>query len=228
VAFETKYGGKFGTIKEHQEKARAACREVLGVDYPFESKKIQEIIKSTNLERYGNEVYLASETGRAHMMELYGSPNYFHSQHFKDFMMETYGAEHAMQCPELIEKAMLSAFSTKDYFFPSGKISKVQGYEHFALDDLLEEEEIDEDDIVSGFKNVPYVDYEFEGKTRRYFPDIYIKSLDLIIEVKSVWTYHAYIEKNHAKFRACMEIYNFELWVYDPKGKRVTRTSKFE
>jgi hypothetical protein len=46
---------------------------------------------------------------------------------------------------------------------------------------------------------------------RNYFPDIYIKSTNTIIEVKSQWTFDNWKEKNLAKEQACLQQgFNFE------------------
>ena len=53
-----------------------------------------------------------------------------------------------------------------------------------------------------------------------YYPDIYIKSLNKIIEVKSTWTYKMYKEKNIAKWNATINSgYEFEVWVFNNKGE---------
>lgn len=49
---------------------------------------------------------------------------------------------------------------------------------------------------------MPKIEYEFEGKKRRYFPDIWIPKHNLIIEVKSTWTYEKDLEKNLLKKKA--------------------------
>lgn len=206
-AYIEKYGSHFGTVKEHQEKSKEKCRENLGVDYPFQSNKIHEKIKKGNLEKYGNEVFIISDEG-------------------KKLMMEKYGVEHATQNPEILSKALYTAYASKDFICPSGKVCRVQGYEPFALRDLLADG-VDEDDIITGCSKVPTVSYTFEGKERVYFPDIYVKSRDLVIEVKSVYTYQRELEKNNAKFDACALLHNFQLWIYDSKGEIVERREIF-
>lgn len=42
---------------------------------------------------------------------------------------------------------------------PSGKIIDYQGYENFALDELLNVENINEDDIITNRKDVPEIWY---------------------------------------------------------------------
>lgn len=251
-AYESKYGAPFGFVEEHQEKARQTNRKKLGVDYPLESNEIHAKIKKNNKEKYGNEVYLASETGKQQMLEMYGSECYLASDDCKKQMLEQYGSEHyvtsetskkqmleqygseyyinsddytkkmverygvttPMHCPELLSKALYTAFSTKDYVFPSGNIVKVQGYEPFALN-LLLEQGVKEDDIVVGCKNVPRVSY-FHEQDRIYYPDIYIKSTDTLIEIKSMYTYQRDHDRNIEKFKAAASQHNFKLWVFSP------------
>jgi len=42
---------------------------------------------------------------------------------------------------------------------------------------------------------MPEIWYEFEDKRRRYYPDIYIKSQNKIIEVKSDYTFYKEYDK---------------------------------
>jgi hypothetical protein len=46
---------------------------------------------------------------------------------------------------------------------------------------------------------VGFFHYECEGSTHRYYPDIYIKSENQIIEVKSTYTFNKEKEKNLIK-----------------------------
>ncbi len=202
-AFLKKYGAKFGHVKELNEKARAVCKQKYGVDYPLQSMEIHKKLRKTNLEKYGVEHYIASI-------------------HFTETMIRLYGVSHAMQNAELFSKAMKAAFSSKPYTFPSGRMVLVQGYERFALRDLIKEG-IEEDDIIIGNGLVKSVDYIFEEKNRVYYPDIYVKSLNLLIEVKSEYTFNKDITKNICKFEAaCKECY-FELRIYSSKGEILVR-----
>jgi DNA-directed RNA polymerase subunit RPC12/RpoP len=92
------------------------------------------------------------------------------------------------------EKNEGSKVRYKDYTLPSGKVIKIQGYENMALDELVQH--FSEDDLVTKRTEVPEMKYELNGKIGSYFPDIYIKSENLIIEVKSSWTYKRDLIKN--------------------------------
>jgi hypothetical protein len=69
-----------------------------------------------------------------------------------------------MQCPEIMEKNIKMSYYKKEYKFPWGNTTKIQGYENFALDELLENN-IDETEIITGCKNVPEIWYnDINGK----------------------------------------------------------------
>jgi len=85
----------------------------------------------------------------------------------------------------------------KSYNF-FGKEIKVQGYEWFVLDILINDFNFNNNDIKVGISNVP----SFIYGNSTYYPDIYLPHLHLIIEVKSQYTlekhYQNCIEKKMA------------------------------
>jgi len=108
----------------------------------------------------------------------------------------------------------------KKYKMPSGKIVEVQGYEPFCLDELLGGRGISEDDIVVGFGDVPIIEYKWKGRTRHYYPDVYIPSQNKIIEVKSTYTYGLAPERNEVKWSTVVDQgYKMECLFYNKKGK---------
>lgn len=192
-AYEDKYGAPFGFVEEHNEKGREATRKNLGVDYPFQSEYIHELIRKS--------------------------------------VKEKYGVSHIMHVPEISDRAFKNSVCAKLYTFPSGNTAMVQGYEPYALNRLLSQG-IDESDIITDRINVPKFCYWFEDVNRVYYPDIYIRSTNTIIEVKSLYTYTKEIENNMAKFIAVKianeikrrddasdEEYNFKLWVFMADGE---------
>ena len=134
-----------------------------------------------------------------------------------------YGVEYSMQRPEIMEKQIKNSYYLKEYTLPSGKIIKIQGYEHFALDELTQKENISEEDIVTGTINVPTIWYnDSNNKKRRHFVDIFIPSKNKCIEVKSTWTFTKQKDIIFLKQSAAKELgYLYEIWVYDNKGNKV-------
>jgi len=179
----------------------------LGVEYPSQNQEIKNKTKQTCLQKYGCEYSLQSEIVK---------------NKTKQTCLRKYGYEHQFQNPEIMEKNVKSSYSKKEYIFPSGKIEKIQGYEHFALDELIINEKIDESDIITGVKNVPEIWYnDGNGKKHRYYVDIFILSQNRCIEVKSKWTYNQQINSVLLKKNAAKELgYNYEIWLYDNKGNK--------
>ncbi len=128
-----------------------------------------------------------------------------------------YGVENPMKDPVVFNKQQQQGFSTKPYTFPSGRIVTVQGFEPQALDMLLKEG-VKEEDIFVG-KDVPAIKYSWSKKSRIYYPDIYVKSANMIVEVKSTFTYDKEVDKNHAKWEATKKQgFDFRSMIFDNKG----------
>jgi hypothetical protein len=128
--------------------------------------------------------------------------------------IERYGVRNVSQNPLIFEKIFKSLVSRKLYKFLSGKKIFVQGWEPYAIDYLLED--FSEDDLYFG-KDIPRIRYNYKNKDHIYFPDIYIKSIDTIVEVKSNYTYNIDLEKNYAKFNSTLICYNLKVMIYDNK-----------
>lgn len=108
--------------------------------------------------------------------------------------------------------------------WPSNKIIEIQGYENFALDELIINEKIDESDIITGIKNVPIIWY-FDDKNNtkhRHYVDIFIPSQKRCIEVKSTWTAKKNEHNIFLKQKAAKELgYKYEIWVYNNKKEKI-------
>jgi len=124
-----------------------------------------------------------------------------------------------------MEKSSKNAYKLKEFVFPSGRIEKVQGTEPFALTELIRNENINENDIVIGVKNVPTIWYNDEsGKKHRHYVDIFIPSQNRCIEVKSTWTAQKKKDNIFLKQTAGKNLgYKYEIWIYNGKGIRVEK-----
>ncbi len=54
-------------------------------------------------------------------------------------------------------------------------------------------------------KKAKTIRYYFDSKRRVYYPDYYLENKNLIIEIKSTYTYKKHLEKNIAKKNSCIE-----------------------
>jgi hypothetical protein len=126
------------------------------------------------------------------------------------------------------ENSIDTSYKKKIYVFPSGRIEKIQGYEGFAINDLLISGYKEEDIVISNSDIEEYTGKiwynDSENKKRKYYPDIYIISENKIIEVKSYYTYDSAFSINMRKKNSCLALgLNFEFWIYDEKGNKMVK-----
>lgn len=210
-----------------KEKRRLTCIEKYGVENISQLQEILDKKKSTWYLKYGvdnpskadvniNKIKASwpeiERKRKATMMEKYGVDSYSKTEEFhkkrKDTWMSKYGVDNPAKNDEIKHKIMTSnsqsEYRTNTMILPSGAEIRYQGFENLVIQDLLDEG-FSEDDIVFGPGKVPHIQYTFEGKLRRYYPDIFIPKLNRIIEVKSPYTWQKYLEKNLAKKQACLD-----------------------
>lgn len=150
------------------------------------SEELFSKMKNTNIEKYG--------------VEYYSSTNDWYDKCVKT-ALERYSQEWVSKVDSINAKQQSGGYSYYDFEFPSGKIARVQGYEPRVLTKLVID--YNEDDIIVGVQNIineiGFFHYEYEGENHRYYPDIYIKSENRVIEVKSTYTFNKEKEKNLLK-----------------------------
>ena len=133
--------------------------------------------------------------------------------------LEKYGG-HPNQNAQVQARAEANSYHYKDYMLPEGGIVRIQGYENLALDELFQLYE--QDDVVIGRGNVPTIVYYIDQVKHVYFPDIYIKSENKIIEVKSEWTLTLVKGNVEEKAQATVKAgYKYEIWIYNTRKERV-------
>jgi hypothetical protein len=202
-----------------------------GVCCPLIAQEVNEKTKKTNLEKYGHynpqqNIDIQNKITMTNI-DKYGFKFYFQTDEFKEKVIQTnlekYGVSHHSQNSEIADKMLKMSYNKKYYNLPSGKIMEYQGYENFALDELLNIEKIEEDDIFTNRKDVPEIwYYDKLNKKRRHYVDIYIKSQNRCIEVKSTWTNQ---NKNNVfeKQNSAIDLgYKYEIWIYDKKGNKIS------
>jgi len=227
-----KYGVEYAAQSQtFMNKMKETTMERFGVENANQCEEVRDRTRATNLEKYGFEYGLQNEgvkeKRRLSNLENYGVENQLQREEIRDKIratnLEKYGVEYGSQNPEIAEKQLKSSYYLKDYILPSGGIIKIQGYENYALDELFHQENIDENDIITGCKNVPTIWYtDVTEKGRRHFVDIFIPLQNKCIEVKSTWTFLTQKETIFLKQQAAKELgYLYEIWVYDGKGVKL-------
>jgi hypothetical protein len=188
--------------------------EKYGVENRYQREDIKEKSKQTKKERYGNEYYLnrdkAKQTCLEHfgvenplkspkiilkikqtVKEKYGVENVFQSEKIKEKCKQTslkhFGVEYPSQNSEIHLKQQKSGFKLKQF-----KNTNIYYRGSYELDFL--NKYYDKYPDITNAKSIKYI---FEKKSHHYFPDFYIPSLNLIIEIK--YSYYAKRDKNKIK-----------------------------
>ena len=205
----TKFGVEHISQNESIKKKKIdTCLKNYGVEYPSQHSDIKQKQIDTCLKNYGVK---------------YPSQHADIKQKKIETSLKHYGVEYPNQNSEVLDKNIKSCYRTKQYTFPSGNIILIQGYEHFALNELIHKEQIAENNIIIGTKNVPTIWYfGNDGKNHRHYVDIFIPIQNRCIEVKSTWTAEKNEHNIYLKQQAAKDLgYKYEIWVYNKKEEKI-------
>ncbi|SIP86102.1 Putative Vsr/MutH/archaeal HJR family nuclease [Pacmanvirus A23] len=198
-----KYGVKCPTMtNDVKEKIKQSVLGKYGVENPFQSEEIKNKIKQNNLVKHGVEYNSQREDVKALMVET---------------NIKKYGVSHPMQDPLMRDKMTKAAYKMKEIIGPNGKVFQYQGYEGVIIkkliadgikeNDLFTETELNENN------QMPEFWYEFDNKKHRYYPDLFIKSQNRFVEIKSEYTMNINPEKVLAK-ADCVFYADYKMDIY--------------
>jgi hypothetical protein len=132
-----------------------------------------------------------------------------------------YGTDNPMQNSNIFEKSNLNKYKYKSCIIEGVLFDRLQGFEEQGILHLLQKyPEININDIISGrCSNIPKI-YYIQKRSRVYFPDIYIKKLNLLVEVKCEYTFKYDIDNNMNKKKASIDAgYEHLIIVFSNDGK---------
>lgn len=175
----------------------------------------------TSLDRYGTPSLIEhNRTKRnATMIKRYGVLSYTLTPQFKQQSRDTNirkrGVLHHMQDYTSFKNSQRSQFRIKTHITADGGIFSCQGYEPHVLDWLVRVG-VPSSDITTNISSIPYI---WRGKNRRYFPDLYISTYNVMIEVKSRYYWVRDQELNIEKQKATQSAgFLHTIIVVDSKG----------
>ena len=181
-----KYGVENARQNEDiKEKVKQNFLKTLGVDNPMKNENIKKKSQETCLIKYGVKYITQTEEMKNKR---------------KKTNLEKYGFENCTQNYEVHEKQQMNGFKAEKY--ENTNMLYRGTYEKHFLDFCF-----NNNINIEKPKTIKYI---FDNKNKVYFPDFFLKEKNLIIEVKSHYTYKRDLEKNLAKQTACLEQgYNF-------------------
>ena len=166
-------------LKSVKQKQKESMIQNHGSEYYVATKQFIKQSDKTKKEKYGNSKFVNPKKGRKTKLERYGDENYNNHEKYIETCIEKYGVEHVMQSKEIFEKQQSKCYGSKKYkhlyYRGSYELLFIKEYEkRFDINDL---------------SNCFSVKYEIDEKIKIYFPDFLIRPKNLIIEIKSPWTY---------------------------------------
>jgi hypothetical protein len=162
------------------------------------NRNAESIKKSWNHENLKKR----SESYKQTMLKKYGVKNGFQLDSVKEKSKSTLLKTHGVENPQFSNSIKCK---WKNYTLLSGKNVKCQGYEPFGLNLLLTE--YNETEIINDRVLIPKIKYIENQKERIHCPDFYIKSDNLLIDVKSIYTYNLHKKKYVIKTKRCDSVW---------------------
>lgn len=229
-----RYGVPYSAQVPHvREKQKQTCMKKYGTKHPFGNAMIQEKINQTNIKKYGTKHPMQNSKIHAKMKQTcfqkygteYPMQNSLIQAKMKQTNLKKYGYENAMYNSMIAERAGKNAYKSYDYIFPSGNKIRIQGYENFGIDYLLTVKKYTEEQIVTGRLRTPSLWWvDDNDKRRRHYVDIFLPHKNKCIEIKSTRTFELHKDKCILKMaNAILAGFDYEIWVFDQKGKRLSR-----
>ncbi len=180
-------------------------KETKKLKYHNETYNNQEKRKKTCLSKYGTPSHLNINKKKETTLSRYGSETYNNQEKKKKTCLLKYGYEHTNHVDYIFEQIQKSAYKLKR--FENTDLYYRGTYELDFLNFCKT------NDII--IKNHKSIEYYFEGKSKKYYPDFYHEETNTIIEIKSTYTFKKDYEINLTKEKACLEQgYNF-LFIID-------------
>ncbi len=198
-----------------------------GFTNPNKNDIIKQKIIDTNNEKYGGNSPMCNleiqEKSRNTLFKNYGVYYGFHSPiiiaKVIQTMQDRYGYKYVLQNDKYFNNIKFKSYQYKKYILSDNRTVYLQGYEDYALFEILLNKFDIDDILISTAEITTYLDkiwYNYNNIEHRYYPDFYIKSINMIIEVKSIYTYESELEKNLIKKQTCIDKgFNFEFLIIE-------------
>jgi len=182
--------------KEVLEKMLKTTNDRYGVDNIMFLESAKKKLKETNLIKYGYESATKNQDTLNKMIktnvERYGVENCSKLDRIKEKKRNIFEKKYGVSCPFLI-KDVFNRTQSKNLKVPRCLYSDDLYYQGtYELDFLNDNNNLN-------IKNGPTIKYVFNGNEINYFPDFYLPDYNLIVEIKSQYTYYIDYDKNQLK-----------------------------
>lgn len=222
-----KYGvNSYVETNEYKIKSKETWLEKYGVENPSYSEISKQKRVESKLKKFGfinnsqtaewknriseiwnnrttDDILKINKTRKETCLKKYGVDSYLKTNEYKirfrNTLMIRYGVESPMHSDILFRRQQISALKIKKY-----------------IDTELTYQGTYELDFLEKFHNriqivkIHPIQYIFNGKIHYYHPDFYLPQYNLVVEIKSLYTYNFDLDKNLVKRDYVIDIgYNF-------------------
>jgi hypothetical protein len=210
-----------------------------GYDRPLKCPHIKNKMIQKNIIKFGFSCPLKNEKifqkSKDKLMKNYGVLTPLSSsvifEKFKNTNLKKYGETHWMKNADFYNNFLnIKKKTTYKIYNLNDEEIKLQGYEDYVFDELLKC--YNRTDILIGQnlnKYIGQIKYDFNEIEHTYYPDFFIKSENLIIEVKSPYTYMVDLERNIEKEKSCINLgFNFQFIIINKKDYNMWKRKKIK
>jgi hypothetical protein len=200
-------------------KRKNSCLKKYGTEFSSQNNDIKKKVKQTMLDRNIKFFWCRGDEIKNRIFELYGVTHISKDNDIKKKKVETclknYGVEYPSQNRKIKEKQEQTCLKNYGVKYPSQnyKIHEKQQKSAHSLKyhssglfyrgtyekDFIDFCILNNIQIKNVKKGIKYI---FKNKDKIYFPDFYYEPLNLIIEIKSSYTYECELENNIIKKEA--------------------------
>jgi transposase len=137
----------------------------------------------------------------------------------QNLSFQKYGVSNPMQHPLIFERSMKNSFRYKSITINGKIFDRIQGFEDVGIQYVLNTFNLSVTDIINGRTGIPSISYIDEnGKKRVHFPDIYLPTLNTLIEVKSEFILNKNLERVLTKRNSAIQQgYKYIILVFNSK-----------
>ena len=214
--------GKTKDETQHYPKFREAISRKWGVGSWANNKKWVMIYQESHGRSHPNQDPLVTLRREQTCIKRYGVPYPSSLLETKNKFRATcqlrYGSNHPFQNPAFFHSFKRgSKYRYHPFTLPSGRVINLQGYEGLIVTELLDT--YTEEELKFSIECPTFEYTTSDGKLHRYYPDIFIPKENLIVEVKSDYTFANQHATNMLKQKACLNAgYRFEFHVKSNKS----------
>lgn len=211
-AFDEKYGSHHMKNESFVKDLKIKCLKETGYAYYHQQNKSKEKRVKTNELRFGKKnissVQEIKDKKQKSIKKHFGNIGYGHKsiiEKRKETSIKKYGVPHKNMLKEERERMSILASSRTT---PDGVFKVI--YDSYKNTDLNYQGSYEKDFLDNYYEllrieNSKRIKYDYDGIERNYTPDFYLPDFNLVVEIKSDWTFNKWKDKNLAKEQACLQ-----------------------